>query len=292
MTISYQGQISVCRYGAAALSLIASLHAIHALAETVPLRGVVDSRIRVAVYSGDEVYKLRGFVGYQIDLEFESGETFTGLGAGDLEGLSFVGQENHLFLKPKAARVATNLTVLTSRRHYQFDYAASAQRPMPDDPGVIYAVRFTYPPTPSQSIADAAAKRVDSELGGASSARLRNIDYWYCGAPALRPVAASDDSVHTRLRFAANADLPAIFVRNDDGSESLLNFSMDAGDVILHRLAKQFILRRGKLQGCVVNEGFAGGGIRLKSGTVAPTVERDVRGAATTVERKDQGGAP
>ena len=72
---------------------------------------------------------MRGFVGYQIDLEFESGETFVGLGAGDMEGLSFVGQENHLFLKPKAPKVATNLTVLTTRRHYHFDYVATAQRP-------------------------------------------------------------------------------------------------------------------------------------------------------------------
>ncbi len=79
----------------------------------------------------------------------------------------------------------------------------------------------------------------------------------------LKPAGASDDGVHTRLRFAANADLPAIFVRNEDGSESLLNFSMDAGDVIVHRVAKRFILRRGRLIGCVINKGFAGGGTRL-----------------------------
>jgi type IV secretion system protein VirB9 len=249
------------------------------MAESVPVRGVVDSRVRVAAYNGDEVYKLRGFVGYQIDLEFEAGETFTGLGAGDLEGLSFVGQDNHLFLKPKAAKVATNLTVLTSRRHYQFDYTALSQHPAADDSGVIYALRFTYPPPPTESVADAAAKRLDSQLESASTKRPKNIDYWYCGKPALRPVAASDDGVHTRLRFAANADLPAVFVRNDDGSESLLNFSMDAGDVIVHRVAKRFILRRGKLTGCVVNQGFVGGGTRLDSGTVTPDVERRVQGA-------------
>jgi type IV secretion system protein VirB9 len=271
---------------------MAMFHCLNTLAETVPQRGVIDSRIRVAVYSGEEVYKLRGFVGYQIDLQFEPGETFTGLGAGDLEGLSFVGQDNHLFLKPKAARVATNLTVLTNRRHYQFDYSALSQRPLPDDPGVIYALRFIYPPIASQASAEAAAKGIDSEFMNASIERPRNIDYWYCGAPALRPVAASDDSVHTRLRFAANADVPAVFVRNEDGSESLLNFSMDAGDVILHRLAKQFILRRGKLQGCVVNKGFAGGGIRLKSGTVAPTVERQVRAGAPADDGQEHGGTP
>ena len=265
------------KIGAAAFA-VCLLHSITAAAESVPARGLVDSRIRIAAYDGDEVYKLHGVVGYQIDLEFEAGETFTGLGAGDLEGLSFVGQENHLFLKPKAAKVATNLTVLTSRRHYQFDYIALSQRPATDDPGIIYALRFTYPPAPAQSATDAAAKRVDSQLESASAKRPQNIDYWYCGKPVLRPVAASDDGVHTRLRFAANSDLPAIFVRNEDGSESLLNFSMDAGDVIVHRVAKRFVLRRGKLTGCIVNQGFIGGGTRLDSGTVTPDVERRVHG--------------
>jgi type IV secretion system protein VirB9 len=264
---------------APAFGLAALLCFTSSVAETVPARGIVDSRMRTAVYNGDEVYRLRGYVGYQIDLEFEPGEIFTGLGAGDLEGLSFVGQDNHLFLKPKAARVATNLTVLTSRRHYQFDYTALAQRPAPDDPGVIYSVRFTYPPLPSQSAADAAAKRLDSQLESAGTRRPHNEDYWYCGRHALMPVAASDDGVHTRLRFAANSDLPAIFVRNEDGSESLLNFNMDAGDVIVHRVARQFILRRGKLTGCIVNRGYTGGGTRLDSGTVAPDVERRVQGS-------------
>jgi type IV secretion system protein VirB9 len=259
---------------AALLALCALTHVVRA--ETVPAKGGVDSRVRVTAYDGNQVYTLRGFVGYQIDLEFESGETFTGLGAGDIEGLSFVGQENHLFLKPRAAKVATNLTVLTNRRHYYIDYTALPQRPTALD-DVIYALRFTYPPT-AQSVAEANAKRVDSQLESAAANRPHNIDYWYCGQPTLRPVAASDDGVHTRLTFSVNADLPAIFVSNEDGSESLLNFSMDAGDVIIHRVARRLILRRGKLTGCVVNQGFAGSGSRLQSGTLAPSVERRVQG--------------
>jgi type IV secretion system protein VirB9 len=212
-------------------------------------------------------------------LEFEAGETFTGLGAGDLEGLSFVGQDNHLFLKPKAAKVATNLTVLTNRRHYQFDYAAVSGHPAAGDPNVIYSLRFTYSPSQSRAAAEAQARRLDSQLAGASTQRSQNIDYWYCGQPTLRPVAASDDGVHTRFRFAANTELPAIFVRNEDGSESLLNFNMDAGDVIVHRVARRFILRRGRLTGCIVNRAFSGSGARLDSGTVAPNVERRVQGS-------------
>lgn len=246
-------------------------------AETPLVKGESDARIRLIAYDGDKVYRLVGYVGYQIDLEFEAGEAFVGLGAGDMEGLSFAAQANHLFLKPKAARVRTNLTVLTSRREYQFDYTVSAEHPDPRDPDVIYALRFAYPRLPPLPGADT-PERIEQELRNAAATHPLNIDYWYCGHSAIRPVAASDDGVHTRLRFGARAELPAIFVRNDDGIESLLNFSMDAGDVIIHRVARQFVVRRGKLTGCIVNKGFTGGGERLESGTVAPAVERMTQG--------------
>jgi type IV secretion system protein VirB9 len=239
----------------------------------------VDSRIRSAPYDGEQVYRLRGFIGYQIDLEFEPGETFVGLGAGDVEGLSYFGQDNHLFLKPKAARVATNLTVLTSRRRYQLDYAVLPQRPTAGDPNVIYSLRFTYPALLAAKSAEAEeAMRIDAALANASSQRRQNFDYWYCGEPLLRPTLASDDGVQTRMRFAANADLPAIFVRADDDTESLLNYNMENGDVVIHRIAHRFILRRGNQVGCVVNKGFAGGGLRLDSGTLDPGVERRLQG--------------
>jgi type IV secretion system protein VirB9 len=259
------------------LAILICVCAVPARPEVVPAKGKVDPRIRSAVYSGNEVYRIRGYVGYQIDLEFEPGESFTGLGAGDIEALAFVGKDNHLFLKPKALKVATNITVLTTRRHYQFNYTALSQKPAADD-DVIYSLRFTYPPAAGELAADAAAKRVDTQLQEAATRRTRNEDYWYCGHATLKPVSAWDDGVHTRLKFAANADLPAIFVRNDDNSESLLNFNVDAGEVVIHRVARRFILRRGNLTGCVVNQGYLGGGTRLDSGTVTPSVERHVQG--------------
>jgi type IV secretion system protein VirB9 len=243
-----------------------------AYAETLPSPGLKDPRIRTSPYSAEEVYRLSGFVGYQTDLEFELGETFVGLGAGDIEGISFVAQEHHLFLKPKAAKVGTNLTIVTSRRTYQVDYSATSARPDATQE-VTYVLRFTYP----------AASKVAAEAGNraldADTHRPRNIDYWFCGNPSIQPVAASDDGVHTRLTFAARAEQPAIFIQNEDGTESLLNFSMDEGDVILHRVARRLILRRGNLAGCVVNKGFTGSGERLKSNTVSEDIEREVRGA-------------
>jgi type IV secretion system protein VirB9 len=261
----------------------ALLGALQALAEKVPARGAVDSRVRVVAYNPDEVYRLQAYVGYQIDLQFEPGETFVGLGAGDIEGLSFTDQGNHLFLKPSAAKVDTNLTVLTNRRHYQFDYIAAVRRPEPAEQEVIYALRFTYPPAddapkPVPGSRDLAAAELEAQLAASAAVRPRNVDYWYCGHPAVRPIAASDDGVHTRLRFASHSEQPAIFARNDDGSESLLNFSMEAGEVIVHRIAPRLIVRRGGTVGCIVNKGFAGTGERLQSGTVAPDIERATPG--------------
>lgn len=254
-------------------ALVAVLLAPGSFAGTLPERAALDSRIRVAPYVADEVYRLRGFVGYQIDLEFEPGESFVGLGAGDLESLTFAAQANHLFLKPRAAGVDTNLTVLTSRRSYHFDYSASAHRPDPDVDDIIYVLRFTYPPPPASAKESGAALARALESTGAP----RNLDYWYRGSPELKPIAASDDGVQTRLGFGSLQELPAIFLGNDDGSESLVNFTVEGADVVVHRVSRRLILRRGKLAGCIVNAAFGGAGGHAASGTVTPAVERLTR---------------
>jgi type IV secretion system protein VirB9 len=235
-----------------------------------------DPRIRVAPYRPDVVYRLRGYVGYQIDITFASGERFAGLGVGDSKGLTFAAAANHLFLKPRAAHVATNLTVLTNRRTYLFEYEADPARPDPGGADVIYALRFEYAPMPARA-GSLERSRVERALVEARSFRARNYDYWYCGAPSLKPVAAWDDGVQTTLVFGVHAELPAIFALNEDGSESLVNFDVQAGRIVVQRVARRLIVRRGKLAGCVVDKAFAGGGERLSSGTIAPNVQRMTR---------------
>jgi type IV secretion system protein VirB9 len=258
--------------GCARLRLILPVAGGCLLSALAAVAGSPDTRIRALPYAADEVYRLKGYVGYQIDLEFEPGETFVGLGTGDLDSLTFAAEENHLFLKPRAGGIDTNLTVLTTRRAYHFDYSASERRPDPALGDVVYVLRFSYPQLGN------GAERIEQRLAGAAGQRRHNLNYGYCGSAQLKPESAWDDGIATRLRFGSQQELPAVFVRNDDGSESLVNFAMEGGELVVQRVARRFILRRGRLVGCIVNQGFTGSGERLDSGTVAPAVQRVTRG--------------
>jgi type IV secretion system protein VirB9 len=247
-------------------------------AETLPAAGEGDPRIRVATYSPDEVYRLYAAVGYDLRLEFSNEEQFVSVDGGDLDAITYSAHDHVFSFKPRTALADTNLAISTSRRSYYFRYSTISDADLDTHQPVMYVVRFRYPPEmTAESIAQQRAHQIDKDLAQAPASRPQNGDYWYCGAPSLRPVAASDDGVHTRLAFSARTELPALFVRNADGSESLLNFSIEGGDVVIHRVAAQFVVRRGRLTGCIVNKGFAGSGTRLESGTVSPVVTRDTK---------------
>jgi len=235
-----------------------------------------DARLRIVDYRPDLVLPLTGFVGYHIHLAFEADEKFINLAAGDGAALDVGAESNHLLLKAKLPTSGTNLTILTTRRVYFIDYRALARAPRPDE--AVYSIEFRYPPAPAvadRPPAGAAAGVAEALLQPAAS---RNHNYWYCGSPALRPIAASDDGIQLRLRFAAQAELPAIYASTGDGAESLVNNDVEDDTVVIHRLAPRFVLRRGRLVGCVVNRADGIPGRRASSGTVQDDVRRETVG--------------
>ena len=261
-------------YGLIGPILLLAFAGLPAHSEVTPPKGPHDPRIRTVAYDPSQVIRLDGYVGYHVHIEFAPGETFVNLGAGDTASLEVGAEGNHLFLKPKEARVATNLTILTNRRVYAIDYRVSRKPPEDSTEDIVYSLKFTYP-------ADVPVVPVVEPNPLGANHRALNSNYWFCGAKSLKPIRATDDGVQTHLTFAARAEIPAVFVRNDDGSESLVNSSVEADQVVLHRVAGTFVLRRGQLVGCVTNRSFSGGGERLPTGTISETVER-----------KNVGGSP
>jgi type IV secretion system protein VirB9 len=270
-----------CSSAAMAAVMLVLWPAIQAHAELTPSRGLVDPRVRVVAFDPEQVIKLHGYVGYQIHFQFAEGESFVNLAAGDNKALDVGYEANHLVLKPLAEKVATNITVITNRRVYQFDYSASAARPNLARQDVIYSLRFIYPEEEAKrAAAELEQRRTEAQLASADHdpQRPRNANYWGCGAEAIRPTAAYDDGVQTRLKFAAHGEFPTMYVRNDDASESLVNFTVDRDEVVIHRVARSFVLRRGRLVACIQNRSFDGGGERLESQTLVPGVERVTKG--------------
>ena len=247
-------------------------------ADTIPPRGTVDSRVRTLAYNAEDVIKLTGFVGYQIHFQFAPDEEFVNLGAGDNGGIDVGWEKNHLFLKPKAGAVSTNLTLLTNKRAYQIDYRVLNKHPDPRVEEVVYSVRFTYPQDVARrNVADEEGRKAEARLAVGRDESGRNWNYWGCGSGAIRPIQVFDDGVLTHLKFGARSDIPAMFIQNEDGGESLLNFTVDRDEVLIHRVAHDIVLRRGRLVACIQNRSFDGGGERLSSGTVVPDVQRETK---------------
>lgn len=258
-----------------------SAFCMNAVAELVPPKGLTDSRVRVVAYDAEQVLRLRGYVGYQIHFQFAEGEQFVNLAAGDNKALDVGSEANHLVLKPLAEKVATNITIITTRRVYQIDYSVTRAAPNPARDDVIYSVRFIYPQEEAKRAAEALEQRRTNQkltAAGTEHDRPRNFNYWGCGAAMIRPVSAYDDGVQTRLKFGARSEFPVMYVKNDDESESLLNFTVDQDEVVIHRVARRLVLRRGQLVACIENRSFDGGGARLQSETLLPGVERRTKG--------------
>jgi len=264
---------------AAAVVLIA---AVAASAAVVPAPGAVDARVREIDYAEDQVVSLTGYVGYHIHLELAPGERFVALGAGDSAAVDVAAEGPHVMLKPKAARVATNLTLVSSRRVYHFEYRTYEAQPPSGT--AIFALRFRYGQAPVEvtpaatTLPFSSATPLPEPVAVVRPVAVPvNEQYWYCGSPWLRPAAASDDGSQTRLTFAARGEWPAIFVRNADGSESLVNFHVEGTSAVVHRVAETFVLRRGQLVGCVENRGYAGSAAYRPSGAAELGVVREVQ---------------
>ena len=234
----------------------------------------LDPRLRIVDYQPTLVLPLTGFVGYHVHFEFAPGEYFVNLGAGDTSSLDVGSEGNHLLLKPKQPIGGTNLTIITSRRVYFVDYRALGRQPRTDE--AVYSIVFRYPDA-AHSVDGTSSQSSSTEEMLAAPRPERNRDYWYCGSPSLRPIAAVDDGLQLRLTFAAHAELPAVFTAEPDGEEALINTHVENDSVVVHRLATRLVLRRGREVGCVVDRSVRASGRRATTGTVDTRVDRQTR---------------
>ena len=212
----------------------------------VPRPGDGDPRIHFVMYAPDEVVELRSALGFQLSVEFDPLERIENVAIGDSLGWQVTPNRkaNLLFLKPMAQRPDTNMSVVTNLRRYNFHLNVRSHPPAGSVP---FSVRFVYPepivaappppPPPFQPVD-------------------HNHAFSYEGSTKLAPDRLFDDGLATYFVFREREDIPAIFAIEPDGAESVVNSRMREGYLVVDRIARGFILRRGGEVTKVFNDGY------------------------------------
>ena len=215
-----------------------------ALAVT-PRPGAGDPRIHFVDYDPFAVVELKGALRHQLTVEFDPSERIENVAIGDSLGWQVTPNRraNLLFLKPMARRPATNMTVVTNLRRYNFQLTSLSQptRAMP------FTVRFIYAPP---------AALVVTPPPPDPPPEVRNAAYSFQGSRALLPVRIFDDGRDTYFAFQGDEDLPAIFAVEPDGAEAVINLRRRDDLFVADRVAQGFVLRRGGDVTRVFNDGY------------------------------------
>lgn len=263
-----------------------------------PVPGRVDHRVRSVDYHAEQVYAITAFFGYHVTIVFARGERVEKISAGYADAWEIKSYGNYITVQPKDSSPATNLVVTTDLRMYVFDLLAKlptanvAAASYARDPDQIFALRFKYPDE-ERAIADqaranaelarrmaeavAAEQATRSTVVAQAPAKPRNSRYTYQGTDAIAPYEAWDDGTFTYLRFFAQQDLPTPFVVNDDGTEGTTNKHFDGDVMVIQRVAKHFVLRKGHSVVCIFNDNPAAHTAQPTSGTTEPGAERGVK---------------
>lgn len=250
-----------------------------------PLGGPSDERVRFVDFDPSDVTMIIGHYGFSTHIQFNESEEIVNIATGDTSAWDIAPVGNHLFVKPVAMDAETNMTVITNARVYNFEldahWSQAGAHPEPQD--MFFQVNFLYPEEQARLAAyEFEAAQLEFKLNQQDDMMNVNWNYWAKGALDVTPNEAYDNGNFTFLTFANNKEIPAIYVVNLDGTESLVNTSIDSNSpdtVIVHTTARQLTLRNGNNVVCIFNENFDPNGTTNFSGTTAPGVERIIRGA-------------
>jgi type IV secretion system protein VirB9 len=220
---------------------ILATRAIHA--ESSPRASITDDRVKLLVYSPNQVYRLVAYYGYQIDIQIADAEEIKTIAAGDSIGWQIVGAGQHIFIKPMADGARTNLSLVTNKRTYIFDLVSRSPSRRED---ITYLIRFRYPET--EALASLVPSASDKD--GPNF----NLDYKISGAKDIQPLHVFDDGQFTYFEFDHTRPLPAIFVVGSDGKESLVNYRMEGTYLVVERLGDFYTMRSGHQTATAINE--------------------------------------
>lgn len=222
-----------------------------AQAPVSPGPGPGDPRIRELLYDPNQVIDIRGYLGFEMAIEFDPEERIETVSIGD--SLSWQVTPNRkatlLFLKPMAVGGTTSMTVATSKRLYSFLLTAAETSKRAPPP--MLRLRLLYPAAP-----EPANETPPAPPPAPPAPEQLNFRYAFKGAKAIYPVRVFDDGVSTYFEFLNDKDTPAVFVMGPDGKEEMASTRIAGRYTVADIRAERFVLRYGKAKVDVLNSGW------------------------------------
>ena len=233
------------------------------LALTIPVAiqaQEADTRLVDRLYNPDEVVRIEGKVNVQVTIKFGPEEHIENVAIGDSNAWQVTPNKraNLLFVKPLAPTATTNMTVVTDRRSYFFDLVANPKAQP------LYALAFEYPQDDSES---APGRSGNSERANAVEVAAAqnpyaivdpaelNFDWKAKGDKKLLPEKVYDDGNMTFLTWATGSPIPAVLVKNEQGTEGPVNFAVRGQVLVIDDVPREIILRSGRAVATLQNVG-------------------------------------
>ncbi|NKK59418.1 P-type conjugative transfer protein VirB9 [Rhizobium leguminosarum bv. viciae] len=265
-----------------------------AFALDIPRGASQDSRVRFTDYQPYNITKIVGTLRSSVQIEFAADEEIAHVALGNSVAWEVAPAGNILFLKPRENQPVTNISVVTTRRDgstrsYQMELTVR-DGTVEAGQNTYFYVKYRYPMDEAERRRLETAARAQAAQAGEADKVLalheaygpRNWRYSAQGSAALEPQAVYDNGKVTTFAFAGNQEMPAIYMENSDGSESLVPKSVENNLVLVHAISRKFILRWGGDVLCVFNEAYDRIGINPDTNTTSPSVERVVKTQAAT----------
>jgi type IV secretion system protein VirB9 len=223
----------------------------HASVAVVAAPIATDSRVRTFVYGENEVFRITAKYGYQSNIEFGPKEEVETISVGDGVAWKITPAGGRLFVKPLKENVTTNLTVVTTKRAYQFELSSEIKK----EEDLVYVVRFYYPNQDFDSARQFPQNKETSFESGALIDASYNFNYSLTGPNDVAPMKVFDDGQFTFFKFAGNnAVIPTFYAVDRNGVETPLITRSDGEYIIVERVLPQMTLRRGEQVVCVFND--------------------------------------
>lgn len=221
-----------------------------------------EARIKVINYAPNSVIKFVGHFMYHSIIEFGADESVANISMGTPGSWQINPAKNRIFIKPINEKYSTtNMTVITNKRMYFFELHATHAENI-HDKNLAFITKFIYPNFVNDMSKQKSGAVVSVGDGFSppdlSKPHLYNFEYAVSGEDReLEPILVFDDGEFTYLKFRdINAELPAIFNVSKDGRESLINYRVVKGYVIVESVGSQLSLKKGRASICLFNKSF------------------------------------